>query len=141
MAPFSNSLKVRVYDTDAAGILYFAAQFRFVQDTFEAFFESIGTPIPEMVAQSPYIAPAVRAEAEYYKTLKAGMRIEVAVEVAKLGTTSMTLAYNISGPDGTCYGRARMVYVFVSRDSGEKRPIPTALRTRLAQYAAGQIDF
>ena len=137
MARFSNAMRVRMYDTDAAGILYFADQFRFVQDTVEAFFENIGFSIPDMVTGGEYITPTVHAECDYFRSLKAGMRITVAVEVEKLKTTSMILGFEITGADEVVYGRARMVYVFLSRIGGGKIPIPRKIRCALERYMAG----
>jgi 1,4-dihydroxy-2-naphthoyl-CoA hydrolase len=135
MKPFCYPVRVRVYDTDAAGILYFANQFRFVQEGFEAFFEHLGHPIPEMVASSPYIAPTVHAETDYYRSLKAGDEIVVEVTVVAIGRTSMTLGYRMVGENnGVLYGRAEMVYVFIERDTRQKRPIPTAIRACLERY-------
>lgn len=134
MPGFVNKMQVRMYDTDAAGILYFADQFRFVQDTFEAFFESIGHPIGEMVASGDFITPAVHAETDYFKSLKAGMPIRVVVQVERLKTTSMILNFDITGEDHILYGRARMVYVFVRREKGGKCRIPQEIRSALEPF-------
>ena len=131
---FINTMTVRMYDTDAAGILYFGNQFRFVQETVEAFFEKIGFPIAQMVHDGDFITPTVHAESDYYKSLKAGMVINVAVRVEELKTTSMVIGFDIIGEGNVLYGRSRMVYVFVRCDGGKKRPIPTEIRSALEKY-------
>lgn len=134
MKRFVHKMRVRMYDTDAAGILYFADQFRFTHDAFETFFGCSGCSIPVMVAESPIITPAVHASTDFIKALKAGMHIEVSVQVERLGTTSIALVYNIAGDGGLLYGRARIVYVFVCRKTFTKCPIPFDVRTKLEDF-------
>lgn len=56
---------VRLYDTDAAGFLFYAAQFRISHAALEEFFLHLGLPVGDVVRERTTLFPVVHAEADY----------------------------------------------------------------------------
>jgi acyl-CoA thioester hydrolase len=63
----------------------------------------------------------------------AGIEIDIAVWVSKIGTSSFVLQYELS-KDGTIYAKAKTVQVTVSMDTKSSRPVNEQERAFLSQY-------
>ena len=63
----------------------------------------------------------------------AGIEIDIAVWVSKIGTSSFVLQYELS-KDGEIYAKAKTVQVTVSMESKTSRPVNEEERSFLSQY-------
>ncbi len=130
---FTYRTKIRLKDTDATGVLYFSEQFKLALEAFEEFLASQGFSLRELL-NSSYLMPIVHAEADYSAPLKVGDPLEISLQVAKLGTSSITLQYALFDPDRKIpVGRVEIVHVVVDREKGISVPIPDFLRKLLEQ--------
>src|SRR2546425_10244271 len=87
--------KVRMHDTDSAGLLYFARQFRFANDALEDLFEAEGYSFDNIFKNFGYVFAIVHAEADYLAPLRVGDKLEIHMSVENIGTSSITFLYNI----------------------------------------------
>lgn len=126
--------QVRMHDTDMAGILYFARQFRFAHDALEDFFTSEGLSFDFLFHHEDFVPVIVHCEADYLTNLKVGDQLETHLSVERVGTTSFTLAYDIYREDGELIGRAKTVHVTMTRITRKKSAIPEKLRAILKRY-------
>ena len=66
-APYVYSLRIRLHETDAAGVLFYAHLFRLAHDAYESFMAHIGFPLHALIGHgdsAPGLRlPIVRAEA------------------------------------------------------------------------------
>lgn len=133
--PFIAKNRVRMHDTDMAGILYFARQFRFVHDTFEDFILDEGHNLKELFRKELHLFVIVHAESDYYHSVTVGDELEVHLSVEKIGTTSFTLAYKIFViPEKTLIGTAKTVHVCIDKNTRGKHPIPKGFIPSLEKY-------
>src|SRR5688572_31453151 len=130
---FVTNNKVRMHDTDMAGLLYFARQFRFANDALEDFFEAEGYTFNDIHDQN-YVFVIVHAEADYLAPLKVGDKLEVHMHVEKIGTSSITFLYNIFKENQELIGTVKTVHVTLDRRSGERAAVPEAYRQKLSKY-------
>ena len=128
---FITKNKIRMHDTDMAGRLYFARQFRFAHDALEDYCESKGFSFDDVFHQSKFVFVIVHCEADYISLLKVGDDLEIKVFVEKIGTSSFTIHYDIYKTDGTLAGKAKTVHVTLDRETGKKIPIPLHFREAL----------
>lgn len=135
---FSCKTTVRLYDTDAAGFLFYGAQFRFAHDALEQFFEHLGIPIGRVIRERRTLFPVVHAEADYRAPLSTGDRLTVRVAVRALGDRSFTVAYRLSLPDGRDAGSVLTVHAAVDPVEGASCPLPDALRAAFEPYLTAQ---
>lgn len=126
--------KVRLNDTDAAGILYFANQFRFIHDAFDDFFESEGYSFHKMLYDESFTFVIVHAEADYLAPLAISDKIEIHLSIANIGTSSFSVVYKIYKSDQTLVGTAKTVHVYLDRATRTKRPIPEHFITILTNH-------
>jgi 1,4-dihydroxy-2-naphthoyl-CoA hydrolase len=124
--------KVRMHDTDMAGIIYFASQFRYVHDAWEDFAESIGLGLDHLFRNEDFVFVIVHAEANFLAPLKVGDLLEVHLRVTKVGTASFTTEYQIyRKSDEKCVGTAQLVHVTLNGKTRQKIDIPERLRQLL----------
>lgn len=130
--------KIRMHDTDMAGILYFPRQFRFAHEALEDFVESEGLSFEQVFKREDFVFVIVHAEADYFTSLKVGDNLEVHLGIERLGNTSFTVFYQIyrknSPTDKELVGSVKTVHVTLERISRKKIPIPTVIRAKFAKY-------
>lgn len=128
--------KVRMHDTDMAGILYFARLFRFAHDALEDLMEIEGIEFDQLFeGGTNYAFVIVHAESDYLSPLKVGDKLEIDLHVAHIGTTSFTVEYIISKIGQEVAGKAKTVHVVVDPTSRKKLEIPAPLRAILTKYS------
>lgn len=134
MSVLKKKIVVRLHDTDAAGLLFFAHQFFYAHDIYEDLLRAVGLPMEELLAHSDFFVPIVHAEAQYLQGLSVGQELEASVTVENLGNTSYTLSYELKNLSGEIVGRAKTVHVSIDRATRNKISLPPELRTRLAEF-------
>jgi len=127
---------IKIYHTDAAGILFFGHLFMIAYDAFQEFSEGIGLGVGTILRNEEYILPVVHAEADYAAPLYVGDRITVRVRVERLGTSSVTISYSFAGENGNALGSAKTVHVAVSRATHAAIPLPRTLRDVLEKHVS-----
>lgn len=131
---FTCELTVRLYDTDAAGFLFYGSQFRLAHAALEEFLQHLGLPIGEVLRRREVLFPVVHAEADYRAPLSAGDRLTVRVGVRAIGERSFTIAYRFLLPGGREAGGALTVHSALDTATGASCPLPEALRAALGPY-------
>lgn len=132
---FASRYVVRMHDSDMAGIIFFANQFRFVHDTWEDFIESEGIGLAHIFKDSDYFFVIVHAEGDYIAPLCVGDNLEVALTVEHIGTSSFSCHYDVLRlPDRELVGKAKIVHVTLDATSRKKIPIPPSLQAILEKH-------
>lgn len=123
--------KIKLHETDAAGILFFTNQLKLVHDAYEALFEHIGFGLAEIIREKDYFIPIVHSEADYKSPLAVGDLVEIQTEVANVGKTSFTLSYKLLNTMQEIVGTAQTVHVAVDKATRKKLPLPPDLQAKL----------
>ncbi len=132
---FTYKTQLRLHDTDAAGILFFANQFKFLHDAYEHVLEKMGFSFQEMLTKRDYFLPIVHAESDYKMPLYVGDKITVTVTVAHIGTTSFSFAYEIRNTKKQLVGTGKTVHVTINKKTHTKIPLPKECRQALEKFA------
>ncbi len=129
--------KVRMHDTDMAGILYFARQFRFAHDALEDMFVAEGYSIVDFVHSHNFVMVIVHAEADYFAPLKVGDQLQVHLSIEKIGKTSVSFFYQIYKGDDELVGTAKTIHVALDTKTHKKIDLPDFVRKKLLKYLYG----
>lgn len=130
---FQFQTRVTLYDSDAAGVLFFANQFRLVHDAYEAFLESKNLGLSKIVREADFLLPLVHASTNYKAILRPGDPVSIKLALKKLGKTSFTVSHEIYKPDGTLAGYGETVHVTVDKKTREKISIPPEIKEILTE--------
>lgn len=123
--------KIKLHETDAAGILFFSRQFQIIHDAYEVVLEKIGFGFPELLNNQSFFLPIVHAESDYKKPVYVGDLLEIEVRVKTLGKTSFSFEYAISNHKKELVGTAVTVHVTIDKKTKAKIAIPDLMREKI----------
>ncbi len=121
---------------DPAGIVFYPRYFEMLNATVETWFEALGFPFARILGPMALGVPTVATAATFHAPSRLGERLGFALEVERVGRTSLALAL---GAD--CAGERRLsataTLVCVAAGSGRPVPWPDPLR---AAFTPGRAD-
>lgn len=129
---FTHQTTIRLHHTDAAGLLFFAEQFKLAHDAYESFMESIGYAFAPLLRSSTYLLPIVHAEADFGAALSTGDKITIQVVAERIGDTSFTLGYTLLRNGAEMVGTVKTVHVLIDKRTGQAITLLPELREKLA---------
>ncbi len=132
---FTYKTQIRLHDTDAAGLLFFANQLVIVHDAYEKLLQKIGFSFEAMLKKRSYFLPIVHIESDYKAPLFVGDEIAITVKVENIGTSSFTFAYEIRNKKGLLVGTARTVHVTTAKKTKKKITLPKDFRAALEKIS------
>lgn len=133
---FAEQRRVQFQDVDAAGIVFYPRVLIYCHDLLVSFFAHAGEPLPDVLRTRSWVAPIRHAEADYFRPLRFGDRIEVALVQAHVQETEVVLGFRVAqvDEDEVC-AVAQSVHAFLEPDTFKRRPIPEGLRGAFQQMA------
>ena len=123
--------KIKLHETDAAGILFFSHQLEIVHDAYETLLEKIGFEFAELIRHKDFFLPIVHAEADYKLPLFVGDVLEIQITVENIGQTSFTFAYRLLNAKQDVVGTAKTVHVTVDKKTKQKISLPKDMREKI----------
>lgn len=126
-APFVVREYVRWSDVDPAGIIRYDAYTRFMELGESELFRSLGIPYRTFFTRFGVSVPRRVMHMEFTSPPTLDERLEVAVYVSEVGTTSMTMNFDIYGDEGVMRMYGLLVLVCVSPEGMRKEPWPVEL--------------
>lgn len=126
---------IALYDTDAAGLIFYANLFRICQYVYEAVLADIGYSLPVLFERRTMGMPLVHVEGDFEQPLTVGMKVEVRARVEHIGNSSYRMAYEIWSEKLGRTAAAATVQVCVDLKTGASMPLPEDFRKALQKYA------
>jgi len=133
---YTYQTKIKLHETDAAGILFFSNQFKIIHDAYEGLLERIGFSFADLIRTKDFFIPIVHSESDFKSPLFVGDLIEVQITVEKVGKTSFTLFYKLLDTSQKLVGTAQTVHVTIDKTTRKKIPLPPDLRSKVEQVFA-----
>ena len=128
---YTYQTKIKLHETDAAGLLFFGNQLKIVHDAYESLLEIIGFGFAQLIREKDFFLPIVHCEADYKLPLFVGDLLEIQVRVEKVGKTSFTFSYELINSAHKLVGRAQTVHVTMNKKTQKKIPLPSDLRSKI----------
>lgn len=135
--PFIIEEYVRWSDVDFAGIIFYGSYVRFFEIAETELFRSCGLAYSGVFDRYDIFLPRKAVHNEFFWPARLDDRLRVAAYVGRVGTTSMTLNFDVlrDGPPPPSLGAAGwMVLVCVDRKSLRPKPLPAAVVRALAPH-------
>jgi YbgC/YbaW family acyl-CoA thioester hydrolase len=123
----TDSFHVVMGDTDAAGVIYFAAPFHWAERLTNTWMQSAGLPLSRMLNDG-FGLPAVRAEASYHHPLRLDDVVEASLWLQKRTTRSAAFRseFRRAGHDIAVVVLLTQVFVMDGEDGMTAVPLPPA---------------
>lgn len=129
---FESRLQVQWADVDIAGIMYFAAYWRFVEYAELCFFAELGFPYHTVFEDHDFWLPRVKAEAEYHAPALMNDWLRLRTHIEKVGASSVrwrTVAFNER--TGEAGAEFSLTVACIDRTAKKSRPMPEPIRRAL----------
>lgn len=117
-------IRVRPRHCDAQGMVYAGRYQEFFEDAFLDWLEANAGGYAALRADGTDLV-VVASGCEHRRPARLGDRLTVAARPERIGTTSLTMGFTVTGPEGEV-AAGRVTYVAVGSDGG-KRPLPGPL--------------
>ena len=118
----SHTIHIKLYDTDAAGLLFYGALFRLFQDEFERRIAEHGFSIQKMMADG--LAAVVRhCDAEYLAPIRVSEELEISSRTQKRSERSLQIEYTLSRGE-EAVARGSVLHICLDTKKGEAIPWP-----------------
>ena len=127
--PFVWEERVRIYDTDAQGIVHYAGYYRFFTDAFEQFSrERLGSEFPIINSRVWFVV--VESNARYYRPARLGDKLRTYVHAEIAGKKAVRFNFRIhEGRDVMCDGY--VIQVAIDSRRWKAVPIPKNIAERI----------
>jgi len=129
---FETRLRVQFADIDLAGIMYFAAYWRYVERAEMDMFADLGFPYASIFDEFDVWMPRVHAVGEYHAPALIDDWLTMRTHVEKVGVASCvwkTVVFNErTGQPGADF---TLTIVCMDRSSHKSRPLPSRIREAL----------
>jgi 1,4-dihydroxy-2-naphthoyl-CoA hydrolase len=136
---FRYETTVKLYDTDAAGIVFFGNYLRIAHDAYQTYLETNGISFAQALRERKILIPIVHAEADYQIPSEVGDRLIIDLSCSKISTHSFVLKYQVRRDDGTVIATASTVHVMIELAGNQKIELPLPLKQALERiYQAAE---
>lgn len=124
---YTHKTAVRLYDTDAAGLLFFGNHYRIAQAAYEDYLTSRGIDIAAVIREGKWLIPIVHSEADYKAPLGVGDRLTVELSCVSRSEHSFVLEFVFVKEGVGEVARVRTAHVMIDAVTHEKKPLPANL--------------
>jgi 1,4-dihydroxy-2-naphthoyl-CoA hydrolase len=132
---FTHDLRIRLHDTDAAGVLFYGHLFRHAHDAYESFMEHIGFALPALIGLGPtplLPLPIIQAQARYLRPLRHGEAVRIELRVTEVRDRSFALDYRFCDTQGRACATASTVHCLADAQMTLPAELRRALTARIA---------
>jgi 4-hydroxybenzoyl-CoA thioesterase len=134
MPAFETDKLIRFHHCDPAGIVFYPQYFVLFNELVEDWFnEGLGIDFAAFHAVDRLGIPMAHLECDFQSTSRVGEVLRFRLAVAKIGTTSLTLAVEARAGEAVRV-RATLVVVLASLETHRPVPFSTELREKLERF-------
>jgi 4-hydroxybenzoyl-CoA thioesterase len=132
MRSYRAERRIRFSDCDPAGIVFYPQYFVLFNGALEDWVDALGIGFSNLVARRRIGLPSVRIEADFQAISRFGDAVSLLLEVERVGSRSLTLAWRCLAADtGEVRMAMRQVVVTTSLETHRAVEIPADLRAAI----------
>ena len=133
MFTYTHPITVRYRDLDPQGHVNNSVYLTYLEAGRIGYYQQVGIYHPDQTLLTGMVV--VRNEIDYLAPIQLGQEISVGLRVEKLGTKSITFAFQMDTlPAGKSLALGRSVMVAYDNETEEGIPIPAAWREKIITY-------
>ncbi len=134
---FVHERTVKFQDVDAAQIVFYPRVLEYFHDAYVGFLAHVGVPLHQVLDAKEWAAPIRHAEAQFFRPMRFGDDIDVALVKAHLTESSVTIGFRAS-PSGKSEALAvgQSEHVFVDRKTFKRIDVPPRLEAAFKKLGA-----
>ncbi|MCH9630613.1 MAG: 1,4-dihydroxy-2-naphthoyl-CoA hydrolase [Chlamydiia bacterium] len=119
---------VKMADTDASGVIYFANVQIIALEAFEEYLSRYGFDLGVEIEKGDFLFPIVHTEADYLSPVTVGDEVNVNLSLEKVGNSSFTMKYEIhSMKNDMTLATVKMTHVAMCKETKKSMRVPQEL--------------
>lgn len=125
---------IRLSDTDAAGVVYFASLLSICHEAYEASLETAEIDLKTFFRDPQTVIPIVHAEITFFHPSWSGDRLKIDLTTVQLNQTEFEIGYKIllSSSDDKSIAQAKTRHVCINPTSRQRVPLSESMVKWLA---------
>jgi len=128
--PFRTTRLVEFSDTDMAGIMHFAAFFRYMEAAEHELLRSLGLGVYSEIDGAVITFPRVAAKCDYHSPARCEQLLDIDVTVLRVGTKSVSYGFQLTH-EGRKVASGELTSVCCHVEHGQS-PVSVAIPTEVA---------
>jgi len=137
MQTYYYDFTIRLHDTDAAGVLFFAHLYRYAHDAYEAFMANIGFKLEKLISEEVRL-PLVHSEADIFKPIRQGDKIRICLQIQNIGHSSFSVSYLFMDQHNIQRATALTTHVNLDFMGQKSQHLPEDILKALNQYCVAE---
>lgn len=133
----SVAITTHYYQFDQQGVAFNMWYLSFLEDARNAWFAHGGYPLAQLLADG-YDIQVVHVDLGWRAAVRYGDDVRVEVRTDRVGTTSLTLRFEVIARDQVCASGTSTYVIVDASVSGRATPVPAAMRAALVGSAAAR---
>ncbi|MFK5894749.1 MAG: thioesterase family protein [Pseudomonadota bacterium] len=121
---FKDHYQIKLADTDAAGVLYFARLYDIVHACYENFMLESSLSLKKLLDEKNYHLPIIHSEADYKQVILLGDMIQIQLFLDNISQHTFTLNYELSNVKKQIIAHAKTVHISIKKSSTKKINLP-----------------
>ncbi|WP_124978673.1 acyl-CoA thioesterase [Aphanothece sacrum] len=120
---------IRLSDTDAAGVVYFASLLSICHEAYESSLETAEIDLKTFFRDPQMVIPIVHAEITFFQPLWSGDRLKIDLTAVQLNQTEFEISYKIllSSSDDKSIAQAKTRHVCINPTSRQRVPLSESM--------------
>lgn len=129
LMPYTHERTIRMADTDAAGIMFFANYLVLCHEAYETSLAAAGINMQEFFGGSDIIVPISKSTVDYLRPLACGEQVSISVQPISVSENTFTIDYEIVRltPPAKIAARAQTTHICTSRSQKGRVALPSNL--------------
>lgn len=121
---------IRLSDTDAAGVVYFAHLLSICHEAYEEALENAGIPLKTLLDSKLTVIPIVHGEIDFYRPLFCGDRIIIKPNPQMLSQDSFEITYQVQlvTKEEHLFAQAKTRHVCINPTTRKRVEIPELIK-------------
>ena len=131
---FAFTTKLRFADCDPAGIMFYARIFELCHAAYEELIDGMHLG-DDFWSNDTYAVPITKSEAQYFKPLRRGSVVRIAVTIEALTENSFDVRYECADAAGAVCAIAKTSHVVVDKKTFKRAAMKADVRAGLSAHA------
>lgn len=127
---------LRLADTDAAGVVYFATGLSLCHEAYEDSLQAQGIALKTFFGDRAIAVPLVHGEIDFLRPVYCGDRVLIQLTAQQTGESRFEVHYQITSPvaPAQLLMQAKTIHVCIDPNTRQKMPLSPALQGWLASF-------
>lgn len=130
---FTTKVKIKWYDVDAAGVVFYGRVFYLFHDAYEQLMSELGFSLKSIIETNEWHLPIVHADCDLKAPIRLDETLTIHIKLFRLGQSSFSLTYEMLNENQKSVANGQTVHAVINVQTGKKQLLAETLKNKLNQ--------